>query len=112
MSENKRFTIKSQDDYFGITDNNTVDKVNVINSIHTEIEAEWLCDLLNELHEENEQLKQDVTDTNMANSILQERVEHYRKENEQLRNNIKEAYQTERTMIGKSVLKQLIEQME
>ena len=53
----KRFTIKSQDDYFGITDNNTVDKVNVINGIHTEIEAKWLCDLLNALHEENEELK-------------------------------------------------------
>ena len=84
MTENKRFTIKTQDDYFGITDNNTVDKVNVINGIHTEIEAEWLCDLLNELHEENEQLK----------------------------NNIKEAYETERTALGKSILKQLLNKME
>ena len=58
MTDDKRFTIKTQDDYFGITDNNTVDKVNVINGIHTEIEAEWLCDLLNELHEENEQLRE------------------------------------------------------
>ena len=65
--------------------------------------------LLNKLNDENEELKQDVTDTNMANSILQERVEHYRKENEQLKNNIKEAYNNERTMIGKSVLKQLME---
>ena len=59
MIGNKRFTIKSQDDYFGITDNNTADKVTVINGIRTEIEAKWLCDLLNELHEENKELRMD-----------------------------------------------------
>jgi len=53
----KRFTIKPQDDYFGITDNNTADKMNVINGIRTEIEAKWLCNLLNELHEENMNLR-------------------------------------------------------
>ena len=47
----KRFTVKSQDDYFGVVDNNTEDKVCVVNGIHTEIETEWLCDLLNEQHE-------------------------------------------------------------
>ena len=55
----KRFTIKPQDDYFGVTDNYSADKVNVVNGIRTEIEAEWLCELLNELHDENEQLKQE-----------------------------------------------------
>ena len=54
----KRFTIKPQDDYFGITDNNTADKMNVINGIRTEIETEWLCDLLNELAEKNKQCKE------------------------------------------------------
>ena len=33
-------------------------------------------------------------------------------ENTQIKSTIKEAYENERTMIGKSVLKQLIEQME
>lgn len=60
MTENKRFTIKPQDDLFGITDNYTADKMNVINGIWTEIEAKWLCDLLNELNDENEQLKKEV----------------------------------------------------
>ena len=83
MSE-KRFTIKSQDDYFGITDNNVEDKMNVINGIHTEIEAKWLCDLLNVLHEENTQIK----------------------------STIKEAYENERTALGRSVLKQLLNKME
>ena len=41
---------------------------------------------------------------NKLNSILDE--------NEQLKNNIKEAYENERTQIGKNVLKQLIEQIE
>ena len=41
---------------------------------------------------------------NKLNSILDE--------NEQLKNNIKEAYENERTMIGQSVLKQLIDKME
>lgn len=39
-----------------------------------------VVELLNMLHEE-------VGDTNLANEILQERVEHYRKENEQLKKN-------------------------
>lgn len=36
----------------------------------------------------------------------------YEKENEQLKNNIKEAYENERTALGRSVLKQLIDKME
>ena len=56
----KRFTIKPQDDYFGITDNNTADKVNIINGIRTEIEAEWLCKDMNALNDDNEKLKQSI----------------------------------------------------
>lgn len=47
MSE-KRFTIKSQDDYWAVVDNYNEDKVCIINGIHTEIEAIWLCDFMNE----------------------------------------------------------------
>ncbi len=43
--------------------------------------------------------------------LLNEYVD-VKKENEQLKNNIKEAYENERTQIGKNVLKQLIEQIE
>lgn len=57
MSENERFTVKPQDDLFAVVDNNSIDKVCVVNGIRTEIETEWLCELLNELYEENEQLK-------------------------------------------------------
>ncbi len=66
----KRFTIKPQDDYFGITDNNTADKMNVINGIRTEIEAEWLCDLMNELNDENVMLKESIERFIYENNIL------------------------------------------
>ena len=46
MSE--RFTIKPQDDYWAVVDNYNEDKVCIINGIHTEIEAIWLCDFMNE----------------------------------------------------------------
>ena len=58
----KRFTIKSQDDYFGVIDNNVGDNVCVVNGIHTLIETEWLCEVLNSLYNENEQLKQQIQD--------------------------------------------------
>lgn len=44
----KRFTIKTQDDYWAVVDNYNEDKVCIINGIHTEIEAIWLCDFMNE----------------------------------------------------------------
>ena len=56
----KRFTIKSQDDLFGVVDNYSADKVCVVNGIRTEIEAKWLCDVLNDLNDENEQLKSTI----------------------------------------------------
>ena len=54
----KRYTIKPQDDLFGVVDNYSADKVCVINGIRTEIEAKWLCKDMNALNDENEELKQ------------------------------------------------------
>ena len=42
-------------------------------------------------------------------SICEKRIIELRKENEQLKQTIKEAYESERTQIGKNVLKQLME---
>lgn len=56
----KRYTIKPQDDLFGVVDNYSADKVCVINGIRTEIEAKWLCKDMNTLNDENEQLKQQL----------------------------------------------------
>lgn len=58
----KRYTIKPQDDLFGVVDNYSADKVCVINGIRTEIEAKWLCKDMNTLNDENEQLKQHNTE--------------------------------------------------
>lgn len=53
-------------------------------SVDTACNHSEICNELNALHEENQQIK----------------------------NSIQEAYQSERTMIGQSVLKQLIDKME
>lgn len=88
----KRFTIKQQDDYFGVVDNNTDDKSCVVNGIRTEIEAEWLCDSMNKLNDENEQLKFDMKDCakrwkRLFNKYikLQKENKELKKENEQLK---------------------------
>lgn len=72
----KRFTIKSQDDYFGVVDNNTDDEVCVVNGIRTEIEAEWLIELLNLLDCENEQLKQSNKGLQSELQIFKEDIKH------------------------------------
>ena len=69
MTENKRFTIKPQDDLFGVVDNYSPDKICVVNGIRTEIEAKWLCNMMNDLNEENEQLKSE-------NELLKQDLEH------------------------------------
>lgn len=69
----KRYTIKPQDDLFGVVDNYSADKVCVINGIRTEIEAKWLCKDMNTLNDENEELKQ-------RNEFLKKRCNEYWKE--------------------------------
>ena len=64
-----------------------------------------VCDLLNEQHEENQHLKKTITTT-------AELLTNQWRENTRIKQTIREAIETERTTIGKSVLKQLLEQME
>ena len=70
MMTAKRYTIKSQDDLFGVVDNYSADKVCIINGIRTEIEAKWLCKDMNALNDENEQLKK-------RNEYLKKRCNEY-----------------------------------
>ena len=70
MMTAKRYTIKPQDDLFGVVDNYSADKVCVINGICTEIEAKWLCKDMNTLNDENEELKQ-------QNEFLKKRCDEY-----------------------------------
>jgi len=75
----ERFKIKPQDDYWAVVDEYNEDKVCIINGIHTEIEAIWLCTLLNdqqatinELKEENKKLKRELNKQNTLNTQLRE----------------------------------------
>ena len=73
------------------------------------LDEKEIVDRLNELYDENEQLKQTVSDWSGSYDELFEDVKRLEKENEQIKHLIKEAYNNERTAIGKSVLKQLLE---
>ena len=96
MTENKRFTMcHEQNDINGWTMSivdwqtkqpfdYTTYEVHSSSITSTKDEMEDLCLLLNELNDENNHIKQTIT----------------------------EAYKTERTQIGKNVLKQLLEQLE
>ena len=68
---------------------------------------EWLTDkevvdLLNELDEK-------YVDEFALRETLQQELQRVEKENEHIKNTIQEAYHNERTQLGKSVLKQLME---
>ena len=58
----ERFTIKPQDDYWAVIDNHNDDKVCIINGIHTEIEAIWVCDFMNEQQSTISYLNERITE--------------------------------------------------
>ena len=68
--------------------------------------GEDVVELLNELHEENQTLKSEIKD---FQELLAGKEEELLKP---IRLTIQEAYETERTQIGKSVLKQLLQTLE
>ena len=68
----ERFTIKPQDDYWAVVDNYNEDKVCIINGIHTEIEAIWVCDFMNEQQELIEELQ-------VSDEMGWKRAEHFEK---------------------------------
>ena len=134
----KRFTIEPTGIRECIVDNTNGEQLDTFDY------TERLCELLNELVEENEQLKQSQSSTlrefqkgtkkiqqlakenkelKFQLNLLREQANEFHrgarenanragqleKENKYLKNTIKEAYTNERTQLGKSVLKQLIE---
>ena len=111
MAENNRFEIGMLKNY--VNDN----KTNYCYVLEVTSDARHLCNLLNQLNNKNEQLKSRVE--YLERKIDRERIsyqkqhekweEEIQKENEYIKNTIQEAYNSERTQIGKSVLKQLME---
>ena len=63
---------------------------------------------LNDLSEENEQLKKDCSNLIDDNTEYVAEINQMHKENEHIKNTIQEAYNNERTHIGRNVLKQLL----
>ena len=61
-----------------------------------------------EFDDEHKDLCDEIVDS--LNEFVDE-YNHLKEENEQIKDNIREAYLTERTMLGKSVLKQLMERI-
>ena len=122
----KRFTIEILDENnWLIEDTKTGLDYNPIDGTTRVLKG--LVDLVNNLYKENEQLKSRVeylerkiqrerrasTKQHLKwSKEAEEQIQILAEENEELKNNIKEAYRTERTAIGKSVLKQLLNKME
>lgn len=91
--------------------NNEIDKLKRENKKLNTLCVEYGFEM-GRLEEENEELKQTVSDWSGSYDELFEDVKRLEKENEQIKHLIKEAYNNERTHIGKNVLKQLIEGLE
>jgi len=68
--------------------------------------------LLNELAEENEQLKSSNMEYEDALARLEEKNQQLEQQLKNLRRLVNESYNTERTTLGKNVLKQLLERIE
>lgn len=82
-------------------EDNLNDKV-VFGCIMHKYEADRLCELLNELHEENEQLRHDAT-------ILIQSNQDYRKENEELKKQLTDCEKFRHTVfqqINQEMMKQ------
>ena len=74
-------------------------------------QAEPIVKLLNELHEENTKLKGALKELKEIGDYQADRIKELDEENQQIKSTIKEAYRNERTHIGESVLRQLINQI-
>jgi len=79
---------------------------------HDRKSMQEFVDYVNQLIKENEQLKIDATRLITHYNGLNSEYEWLKEENERLKHLIQEAYETERTALGKSVLKQILDNVE
>lgn len=93
---------------FPITDNLTGKKY----SCDSNMLMKDLCKVVNGIVDENEQLKKDNETLQQRNNELGERLKSKEKECVQIKQTIREAMENERTHIGYSVLKQLLDSLE
>lgn len=105
MMNEKRFKIVDEQfiSYYGGTGHKISNEECGFWLWHNKIESQEVCDKLNSILDEKEQLKEEIKD---FQTLLAD------KENELLKpiiRQIEEAYNNERTQIGRNVLKQLLE---
>ena len=104
----KRFTIDVLDENnWLIQDTKTGENANPIDGTTNVLKG--LISTLNKFNDENEQLKSTINTLTHDNTKMKKVLNTTKKENEQIKHLIKEAYNNERTQLGKSVLKQLLE---
>ena len=119
MTEKRFEVVKFTELEYGIRKDNEC----LIGLSFDRITAEYIVKEWNALTNENEELKSALSDidwnyeqsmeneieTSNENILLLKDVKQLKKENEHIRQTIKTLYETERTQIGKNVLKQLYE---
>ena len=102
----KRFSIEQTTINECIVDKSTGEQLDTVDY------TERLCEVLNELHEENERLKKERNHFERKKTEYLTEWNTCRIQNTELKNIIQEAYTNERTAIGRNVLKQLINNIE
>ena len=114
MTENNRFTLHINWFNKEKTEGEALLKDNGQPLLETERinDARLLKNILNELYWENEHLKSTINTLTHDNTKMKKVLNTTKKENEHIKNTIQEAYNNERTQLGKSVLKQLLNNIE
>lgn len=86
-------------------------KTYIFSSFESEMDCMRVVRALNELAEENERLKKERNHFERKKTEYLTEWNTCRIQNTELKNLIQEAYNTERTQIGRNTLKQLLEQI-
>ena len=97
----KRFTLTERKCYFTslIFDNQENEKMG----------SDEVGELLNALHEENQQYKQALNELKEIGDYQAQRIQELNNENTHIKTTIQTMIKNERTQMGQSVLKQLLE---
>ena len=102
----ERFRVFKVDDMYGVSDD--IAQYTVAFD-RTKLIMDGLCELLNELNNENKELKEILSELRTIGDYQAKRINELNKENQRIEQTIKDMIQNERTELGRSVLKQLWE---
>jgi hypothetical protein len=91
-----------------MTERFIVDDAGTLIDMETRNTYDYVDEVIDILNQQNNTIKTYKT----GNILLKTTLNKYKNENQQIRDTIKEMYNNERTYIGKSTLKQLLEQIQ